>query len=543
MKFTRKQVIFILTNLVIVLVFLLLTLISLEPFVKNFTTALPGDYDELFITWSINNMSQNIFQLKNIVRIEDLFKANIFYPHPYAQAYSDPFILSALIATPLLKLTAQPITAFNFNLILSQFLFLTFGYFFFLKLTKEKLIAVLLSFGLAFSKIHLHYLPHLHTFAIFLLPTAGLSLLHFKDSKKIIFLYLANLCFILQMSNSFLPGIFIVFLALGLSITYPKLKNLLVQNKLHLIANLILSLIFLGPIVMIYFKVLKHFNYVRSLTEVIHFSLSPEEVVTKFLSPAAYFIILLTLPAILLKTRNRQQIKTKKQILLFLLGMGLSFIFSLGPALHWQRQTIKIPFHIPLPYLALYFLVPGFKGFRTPSRFINLVLLFGLMAGALSLKSLFKHKKGKILITIFTIFLLTLSFKKPSFVLIPQPQEYPPVYHWLKNQEGEVVIHLPIYAWGEKQETLRMLFSLYHKKNLINGYSGFFPQEYLNLISYLKQNFPQPQTILHLKELGIDYIILDTSSYAQEQLNQLETNPKLKKTAEFEDNVIYQFKE
>jgi hypothetical protein len=529
MKFTKERVI---------IFFALATFFYFKPYFLKISSILPGDYDELFITWSITSMAKKLPSLP-----EKLMQANIFYPHPYSQAYSDPFIFSGLITKPLLQFFKQPAAVFNFNLILSQFLLLVFTYIFLEKLTKQKLLSILLSLVFSFSQIHLHYVPHLHTFMVFFLPLTGFFLLKLKQSRKIIFLYLASLSFILQTLNSFLPGVFIIFLSINLILAYPELKKLILKNKLHVFSNLLLSILFIGPVALIYFKVAKHFNYVRPLTEVIHFSLSPEEVVTKFFSPAAYFLILLAILNLIFKKPKKiaNSKNHKKKALIFFLVSFFAFILSLGPALHWQKQTIKIPFHIPLPYLLFYFLVPGFKGFRTPSRFMVLSLFLAITASSLSLKNLFKNKKAKFLIIFLSLILLTSNLKKPNFVNIPQQKDYPPVYSWLKNQPGKTVIELPIYAWGEQKEVYRMLYSLNHEKTLINGYSGYFPENYLSLVSYLKKEFPSKQTVLYLKQLKVDYIILDKSKYTKEDINKLKKIPELKKAAEFENHIVFSF--
>jgi len=526
--------------------FILLSWWSFKPLLRNLnnlTSFLPDDYDSLFISWSIKRMADNFPAWPN-----QLFQGNIFHPHPYSHAYSDPFLFAGLLAKPFNKLSAEPVLAFNINLILAQFLSLAFSYLFLKQLTKDRLIAFVSAVVFALSPIHSHYLSHLHTFAIQLLPLSGYLLLKLKTTGKTVWFYCWLASFILQLLNSFLPGYFIIFLSLVLLINDQQLTTVIKEKRNHFLIAFVLGFLILFPFINIYLKVSRHFNYVRPLTDVIHFSLSPEEIITKFFSPALYLSFLIALTGFFSFLKKRQKLSWKFFILTI-----FSLIISLGPVLHWQRKTIKIPFHLPLPYLLFYFLAPGFKGFRTPSRWIILAAFSAVCFTSLGFKNIFKKSnklKSAILLSILAISLITNKpFKKYSRV--PTTKNYPAVYHWLKDQDCQVIIELPISAWGTgkqaKEEAQRMLYSLSHQKSLVNGFSGYTPAEYYQLVQMIRKDFLNQTTISQLKKTGVDYLIIHQKEYPQEKqeaikekLTQLKKNNKIKLIKQFDSDEVYQ---
>lgn len=533
-------------ELIILIFFIFFTAWYFKPLLLHFSSSLPDNYDGLFITWSINRMAQNLPSLPG-----ELLTGNIFYPHPYSHAYSDPFLTAGLIAQPFLKINPEPLIAFNINLLLGQILTLYFTYLFLVQLIKDRVTSFVLSLVFSFSLIHLHYIPHLHTFSIQLLPLAGFCLLKLGETKKAFWLYVWAGTFIFQALNSFLPGYFILFLSTGLYFFNSDLKKAIKKNLKHLIITSLIIFIALFPILNIYLKVSKHFNYVRPITEVIHFSLSPEEIITKFFSPILYLLFAISLIHFL------QQKKKNKSSAFYLLLSTLCFIISLGPALHWMRKTIKIPFHIlpagrqvPLPYIFLYFFAPGFKGFRTPSRWVLMMALTMTAFSSIELKNILKKIKVPALILILLLFLITLPQCK-HYVSIPQIKEYPPVYSWLKNQDKKVIIELPINTWGKteenKQEVYRMLYSLLHQKTLVNGYSGYIPEEYNQLVALLRNNFPSQEAIDKLKSMNVDLIILHQDEYAKiwqektrEKKEQLDVLRGIKLIKTINQDLVYE---
>lgn len=535
-----------LLNLVVFFIFVLVTLIFFKPVISKMSSAIIDDYDGLMITWSLNRIIQRF-----PASPKKLMQGNIFYPYPYSHAYSDAFITDALIALPFVKATKEPLVAFNINLIISQALLLFFTYLFLSEFCQNFILSIMLALVFSFSSIRLHYLQHLQMFSLYWVPLSGISLMRFAKSGKIFFLYLFFFAFLAQILNSFLSGYFIIFLFLTLYLTEVALRKAINKHIKHFIVGTLLISFILYPLVKVYFYVSGFFGYVRPIRDVIHFSLSPEEIFSKFFSPNLIFLFIFSLGYFLSKK------KKEKEILVFLFMTIAAFVLALGPVLHFLGQTLRFgSLPIPLPYTVFYYFIPGFKGFRTPSRWI---FMFGFGAITFSALMLEKFLKKKAKLTKFLIYLLivisvVIFTKVPkNYISVPAKNQYPQIYSWLKNQPGEVIVEIPIYFWGDfvfgGREVYRMLYGLEHGKKMVNGYSGFSPPEWEEFVLFLRKYFPEEESLLKLKNIGVDYLVIHRDELKdlwpkdfEERVSQLEKSKSLKQIYNNKTDFVYEFR-
>jgi len=140
------------------------------------------------------------------------------------------------------------------------------------------------------------------------------------------------------------------------------------------------------------------------------------------------------------------------------------------------------------------------------------------MFSVLAWAKLFTNKKLKIFSSfVVLIFIVLLTPQYNSYVKVTSLNQAPPIYQWLRYQPQQVVVELPMAAWdkGEqtKQEIMRMYWSLYHGKKLVNGYSGYFPQSYLYLTSLTQQQFPNQSSIEALQNSGAELLLVNLEQY------------------------------
>lgn len=498
--------------------FLGATLFYFRPLLEGPGCLLPDDNDSLIIAWSLNKPAQ---------------KGSIFYPYPFSSAYTDPFITDGLIGFPFVKFVNEPTAAYGANLLVSQVLLLFFTFLFLKQLSGGFAVSLLLSLAFGFSEARMHYLGHLQMFSLYWVPLIGYLLLKLAGSKKIIFLYLFYLAFLLQVLNSFLPGYFILFLGIGLVLIKKELREIREKNLKHVIVGGLLAGLVLFPLINKYLKMSAYFDYSRPVRDVIHFSLSPEEVITKFGSPAVLLAFIFSLVCFIV---YRKKMKEAAGYLWLTFG---ALVMALGPALHFFGKTIKVfGLPIPLPYAVFYYLLPGFQGFRTPSRWIFLAGFLAVAFSAIILVNAFKKwpKAGKILI-LLAIFLLTMrSFLAPyKLFTVPCRSEYPAVYSWLRQQPGKVIMEIPLYYWRDgvlaKLESRRLLFGLTHQKNSVNGISGFTPPGFEQLAEYLKTFFPGIESMEKIKNLSVDYLVVHEDEFKERWPDSYRERLKLLKSA------------
>ena len=99
---------------------------------------------------------------------------------------------------------------------------------------------------------------------------------------------------------------------------------------------------------------------------------------------------------------------------------------------------------------------------------------------------------------------------------MPVDREIPEVYQWLANETGDfAIVELPSNLFSD---TKYMYYSAYHWKKLVNGYSGFVPEDYSNTILTL-MTFPSDESIYLLRAKEIKYVVIHSSELDGSQWN------------------------
>ncbi len=474
---------------------------SVWPIVRNPLDSVTDTWDSVFIVWQMNSNIQKIAG-----NLGTIFEGNIYYPYEHTKAYSDLFIPSSILSWLSVKLTGEPVAATSTMIILGQILLVLMLFGWLREFSKNNYAAILGTSAFSLSQIRFHYQVHLQMWMMVWMLLAMYFIWKYAKAGKSKYIYFSFLLIAIQVWESPLP---VYFYSLFLVIIGIFNRKKFKENLKHLMIAGIMFLVLSFPVIKVYFDVSNEFNYVRPIREAAHFSASVDDYWNKFLSPGLYIIAAISL--IILFT---QKSINKKIFKFFSLSVFLSFMMSLGPVLKWGGQTVKLfgNIFIPLPYGILYYVIPGFGGFRTPSRWIWLFGLFLSFLIAYAFRN-WKFKKnvlvsvGLILLSIFGGTKIINAYK------IPTVTQYPQVYKWLKDQPGNVILEYPMYTWGAgdiaKTESYRMIYSLYHRKNLVNGYSGFSPPEWEKLVSRVDINFPNEEINKELSVLGVNYVIVD----------------------------------
>lgn len=528
-------------HIFIALIFFSVAIVITYPLILYLGSSATGLGDELLLSW-IQSWVIHALMTNPL----SLFQAPIFYPYPNALAYSDILLTSSFLSAIPAILIGEPIAFQNITLILSLFLLGFSTYLLSFYLTKEYMISMLSGILVIFSPVVLDKFVHLQVLFIFFVPISFLLFFHFFNTKQTKFLFWGMVCFILQSLNSFLPGYFIVFGLIIITTTYhftQKKKSYWFLSKKN-IAIVLASFCILIPFIIPYYQVSKMFNYTRDIRDAIHFALQPEDlyysqsftrlapVLERIANKNSYppsvsfkngypglIFAVLTIISVIYLIKNWRKQNYTFQSLVFIAATGL--ILSFGPFLHINRQTIHHPFPIPLPYVAFYYLVPGFNGMRNSARWEILFIVAFAICIAVVLKKIMERCsfRRKMLILGLLIAGIFVEYQPSfSFVSLPLKKNFPPEYHWLSQQESDsVIIEMPIYNWntfpyaiGELQ---RMYYGTIHFRRSVNGGSGFSPPPWQDSITYILQTFPEEKTLLALKEMGVDYIVVHKDDY------------------------------
>lgn len=526
-------------HLLAIAIFLIAAIYITYPLIFNLGSLSTGLQDELLIAW-IQNWVVHALTTNPLA----LFDANIYYPYHNSLAFSDSHIISSLLSIIPKGLIGEPIVTQNFTLITSLTLLGFSVYILSCSLVKSFLPSLLTGFLVIFSPAVLDKYVHTQILAIYFVPFAILFIFRFLKDFNYLYLYASLACFVLQTLNSFLPGYFILFSYLIIfSVFYflNRKKALKVISKKILI-SFIISIIFLLPFITPYYFVSSEFHYTRDIRDAIDLALQPEDLFTannftrlqnilalitrrdSFSSSVSfktgYLGGVFTVTAIITVFYFLKRIrKIKYEYLSLFIIAFLGLVLSLGPALHFNRSTIHYPFPIPLPYALFYYILPGFQGFRNSARFEMLFLICIAVLIAVFLNQLFKTSHWRKIIYFLLLIGVVIEYPFPMhFVEVPQKKDFPKVYSYIDTLPMNMkIVEMPIFNWSmapyKNQELLREYYSTTHYRKMVNGGSGFSPQPWQEMVTYILKNFPSTISIDTLRTIGVTHIILHKSEY------------------------------
>jgi hypothetical protein len=181
-------------------------------------------------------------------------------------------------------------------------------------------------------------------------------------------------------------------------------------------------------------------------------------------------------------------------------------VLSLGPELRWGSAAM------PLPYRFFYRHVPGFDSIRVPAR-ISVLALFGIsvLAGLGAAALVSKISKWKTPFAIALLGFLLIEYRTYSLEsAFPEAPADSAAHFWLSREKAKgAVLVLPIHEGREiLKESLAMYHSTAHFQPLLNGYSGWWPNDYWELVGRLR-HFPTARSLRFLLERApVRYVVV-----------------------------------
>lgn len=488
-----------------------------------------------------------------------LFQANIFYPFPGSLTFSETLIGGAIFAAPLIWLTGNPVLAHNV-LSFASFVLCGLGaYTLTYHLTRHRGGALLAGILFAYCPYRFDQFSHLQLLLIQWLPFALLFLHRGFASGRMRDFAGFGLFFTLQALSSFYYAFFTA-IAVGTFLTFELLTRPASRRPAILVrlgAALLTSGLFVLPFGLPYFESQKLFGFERGLDEVIDLSASFQDYLAAppgnaiygaltrpFTSPtkwpAEHFIFPGLIGPILLlvgliawrrpvapkgqlldEERTLENIRrplveievsaTREQIR-YLLLFGLAFVLSLGPFLRVLGHLTRVP----LPYLFLYRVVPGFTALRAPVRFDVIVMLsLAVLAGygLARVDAVARRYQGVLSRVLVSGAVVGSALEFSSVPVAMSPiqvgQSIPPVYHWLaEHDRAAPVVEIPV---SEQADFFYEYFSTYHWHPVVNGQSGFVPPGYAEIAADANA-FPERRAVRSLAALGVRYVVVHGTS-------------------------------
>lgn len=480
---------------------------------------MPGDN---FIT-----MWTTAWQVHALADASDSFwDANIFYPYPRTIALSVLRVIYVPFAAIVLWFTNNPVLMENLIILLSMGLSGIGVYVLLYSLTNNIPASFLGALYFCICPERFARIPHPHQINPLFVAPAVYACIHYSHSKQTKWAVLTFLFLFLQFLTSIYIFLFtciallIVFLV-DIPVWYQQWKNVLLTCMIGLCGIAILIIPFAYPYIqnrmqydiadtgamvldlsarptdylcafehnLLYGWTSSVFNIPRAMSG----SIPPEFLFPGLLAVGMFFY------AIYLSVMKK--IQWKNNPVLYGICIALAgVILTFGPELHLGTESTQIK----MPAYFLYEFVPGFSVLRAPARF-SLLVTFGisLVVGGV-VTWLWNHSRYKKLIYVLFVFGIVLeSTNKPvPLYPIPHGEGIPSVQQWLKDQPQQVIVCYPL-----RYHLDYMYFSTYHWKKLINGWSGYIPNELFGDEIALK-TLPSPEAESVLQRRGAELIVI-----------------------------------
>lgn len=254
--------------------------------------------------------------------------------------------------------------------------------------------------------------------------------------------------------------------------------------------------------------------------------------------------------------------ETRRVTLFLLLFLVVAAQLSLGPRWVFLGQR-------PFDHLAEW--LPGLSAMRSPHRFAVLVQVSCVLFASLSFV---RVNSGEIvdgdvadktapevlptrwqqvvkcgLVALYCGVLVESWPQQPGLYSMPEYKQQRPWIEWVRTETrpDDIVAHLPFprgrSVLDYEDTTVFMLWSTYHKRRIVNGYSGFFPREFVRLKADV-QSFPDEKSVVALRMAGVRWCVVDVDKLKSANVDMLADQTLLSLQFETDDGKtrIYEVK-
>ncbi len=495
-----------------------------------------------------------------------LFEANIFAPFHHTLAFSETMLGSFLLAWPIMLVSGNN-AALTYNLVM----LLTYAiaglgmYQLVFYLTKNRLAAFVSATIYALAPFKLLHNGHLHLSGMWL-PYFFLYLeKFFKNFGWLEAFKLSGLTVLIFLTSLH----YIIFLPLAVLLAWLIRRKDIQLNKERLVKFAIIILtaaLFALPFIIPYQQVRQEYGQFRStqankkyaptlvdyFTPPLYYELHGQRSNIEMVVTPGCISWLIFLAALVWLFLKRKTIETnKKKTIIFYLSLGgLAFLISFG--FYW-RLTPAAQVYWPGLFALLYSYWPGFSGIRATGRYsvfllLSIAVISGLVLNYWQNKYKF-IKRHKLSLTVILVFLLLANFSLVPVLNYSRPyldKNEQKLIAWMKQQnKDKIFLELPmgVNKNGINNDIYYVFASRWHFKKIVNGYSGYYPPGYLELVQS-SRFFKSRQIMPWLKKFKVNYIIFHWARYTDEQkkilMQNIRQNDKIKYITNFGDNYIYQ---
>lgn len=438
-----------------------------------------------------------------------LFRANIFFPHPNALAFSEGNIVEGVIGAPVWLLTKNPYTTHNFVFLFAFAQSFIATYYLVRRLTGDRRAAIICGLLYAYCPFAFARQAHVQLLMIGFLPWCMLAWHRFLERTSAlraielgVVMWLTGLA--CAYYGIFAGGI-ISMAAIWFAVTRGRWKDLSYWGPVALAAVVCVG--FTAPFFLPYLQMQDATGFERSISGQYSANIGAWLVSSawahRWWAPYLYQPAEVLFPGILALVLGcwgatfvgeRDGVGLKRDESRFYVFLALfTFWLTFGP-----KAGL---------YTALYYTVPVFSFLRAPSRAGIVVTLCLVVLAAPAIIAVIRRQKATVAFAIVFVLAVADTYRAPLRMREAPP--LPAAYRTLADLPKAPTIELPYWATPPEfhRHAEYMLSSTSHWQPLINGYSDHIPQDFRNSAPILN-TFPSRGAFAALEPVQARYVVI-----------------------------------
>ena len=469
--------------------------------------------DYLLNTWAIDWVARTLPRDP-----AHLFDANIFHPHRYTLAYSEPLILHGILAMPVLWLGGSPVLAHNLVL-LAGFALTGWAFAWYVhRLTASWGAGLVAGSLVAFNAHQLVRLAHVQALHLELLPLIFVAFDRLLAGGRLRDAAALGVAVAAQATIS----IYLLVFAAWALVTgaLARVREWTGRSRWRLGVLLLLaaaiSLLAALPVLWPYVTLARTQRLGRGADDAVRWAASWSDYLFtgarvhfdlwsyRFRrSPSAIFpgIVATLLVLVALGRAWRSQVHVR----MWAAVVAGAVLLSIAP-------------HLP-GFEAVHGVLPPLRAIRAFSRAGQIVLVgIGVLAG-FGAAWLLSRVPGsrRVWLAAGLLLLVNLEALRAPFRYV-EFRGIPPIYDVLAAERDAVVLELPFFRRRQRYGNADyMLYATRHRHPLVNGYSGFVPPDYDRIATEVRR-LPAPEAVEFLRGLGVTHVVVHERGYGRHYL-------------------------
>jgi hypothetical protein len=489
--------------------------------------AVPDRGDPIFSIWRMAWVQHQL-----VTDPRHLFDANIFYPLPATLTYSDSMILPAVAAAPLAWAHVHPVVAYNLVLLTAWVLSGVSAYWLVRGLEYGPMAAWITAVTFTISPFRINHLSHLELQMTMWMPVALLAVHRILREEDWRYTMVLAAALTAQSYSSMYYGLFLGLYSAVFGAVLAVAWKVPARRILYAAAAGCLAAVLVWPLARAYVASAPA-RGIRQAESIAEFSAVPSDYLRPGVGNPTY-------RAFLPRVIHAERALFPGVVPLVLAVVGAWPPLSATRIAFIAAGAVAVDGSLGLNglfYPVLYRFLSPFQSVRAPARFGILVgLTLAVLGGAGAARLVAAVAGARARLACFVILTVVLMADAwPRYDHRPVWRFPPAIYASIPARDA-VLFEFPVHAQPDRfaENLPYMYFSIWHWTPMVNGYSGFNPRSYAELLQGTA-GFPGDESLSYLERAGVTHVTLHCALWEPDvcaaTMNQLDSSPRVQRIA------------